>query len=188
MKIEIVHVLIILAILGGCKDNSQIPPEPYENKNLITNPTFQFYGDPSLQCWTVADDMSVQFSNDIPSGGSGNSLVLFNQIGAADAWPSNCIYTSISPPAGLHVYRISVLGKKKFDVGGLVLVDRNRPESVNAPPFAVLEIADTNWKLYSYTDTMRTTPSDTIFISLTGGSSENGGITYLNTCKLEKLD
>ncbi len=184
----VVSLFIIFAAFVGCSKNSPFSPQPFDGRNLIANSTFWAHGVPSLDGWTVPHDTPVQFSNDIPSGGSGSSIILYNLPGPSHPWPYSTIYTTILPPVGLHVYRISILGKLADDIGGELSVDRNRPESAHSWSFALLEILDTNWTSYSHTDTMRIAQADTIFISLTGGSGEYIGRTYLNTCKFEILD
>lgn len=155
--------------------------------NLISNSTFEINGIPSLVGWTIPDSGFVLFSNDVPPGGSGASIILAIRHGVSYAWPSNHIYTLVIPPVGAHAYRLSFMARKQ-DMGGEVFVYRNRPSNQNTEPSMSQYVATGNWTLYSQTAMLSTNAGDTIFVTMTGGSGEYSGITYINTCRFELLN
>jgi hypothetical protein len=181
-------IVLFLALLVGvsCKETTT---GPISGVNLLSNSTFEINGLPSFQGWIVPDTSVVHFSTDIPSAGSGRSVV-FGIGSLGDPWPSNSIYAAITGLSGTHQYRLSVFGKTDRIISGGVFAYRNRPLAGNSIPFSSLLIADTVWASYSYRDTLSVTPRDTIFINITGGVAEVVPLTsiYFNTCTFEKLD
>lgn len=188
---NIIILALFMCVDIGCRDSGTSPvaeTNPTPGTNLISNPTFETHGVPSMSGWTVPDTHAVHFSNDVPPEGSGSSIVLYLRQGVAYSWPFNSVYTTVIAPIGIHAYRLSFLAKRRDDMGGDIFVCRNRPGNNNAMYFRAISIVDTNWTLYSHTDTLQTAATDTIFITINGGSGEYSGITYVNTCKFEILD
>jgi hypothetical protein len=188
MKNWIIVLVAILVLSGGCQNELVGPPAPPQGENLIKNPTFQLFGFPSLWGWTASDSSVVQFSNVIPVGGSGWSILLHIRQGADPGGFYNAIYATAIVPVGTHSYRLSFFGKKQGEMGGDVSVYRNRSGGGNAEMVSLLSIVDTSWATYSSTDTLTTLPGDTVMIMISGGSGEYDGTTYLNTCRFERLN
>ena len=141
----------------------------------------------SLSSWVIPDTSTVHLSKDVPAGSSDCSFVLHLKQGYSSFWPNNSIYKMIPIDPGTHVYRLSFLGKKKGEMGGEVFVHRNHPGSGNAMLFASISIVDTSWSSYSFPDTLTTVPSDTIFLTISGGGGEYDGTTYVNTVTFQKI-
>ena len=158
---------------------------PTNGGNLLTNSTFEIAGHPSLMGWNVADTSVAHFSKDLPTGGSGSSIVMHAAWFAP--WPDNSIYTAVIPQTGSHVYTLSIFAKDT-GVGGVVSVYINRPGSPNSSSAATLRANDSSWTYYSQTDTISTSPGDTIFVAISGGGTELlAGTTYFNTCRLVEV-
>lgn len=168
-------ILLLLWPISGCKNTGT---ESSTDQECVS----------SLSSWIVPDTSVVHLSQDVPSGSSECSFVLHLKPGYSLPWPDNSIYKTITVPSGTHLYLLSFFGKKKGEMGGGVFVHRNRPTSANAMLFATIAIVDTFWRVYSYTDTLSTVPSDTIFVTISGGGGEYDGTTYINTVKFDRLD
>ena len=150
--------------------------------NLLANSTFETGGHPSLIGWNVADTSVVHFSNDLPTGGSGSSIVMHAAWFAP--WPNNSIYCSVIPQTGSHKYTLSVFAKNT-GVGGIVSLYINCPGRSNSSSAATLRASDSSWTYYSQTDTISTSLGDTLFVAVSGGGTELlPGTTYFNTCRL----
>jgi len=170
-----VFILLVLFSVVGCKDAGTVSSTDQECVS-------------SLSGWIISDTSVVHLSEDVPSGSSDCSLVLLLKQGYSLSWPDNSIYKTITLPSGKHLYRLSFFGKKKGEMGGDVFLHRNRPVGENATLLANISIVDTLWSSYSFTDTVTTILSDSIFVTVSGGGGEYGGTTYVNTVKFEKLD
>jgi hypothetical protein len=158
---------------------------PTNGGDLLSNSTFQIGGIPSLAGWNVPDTSAAHFSNDLPAGGSGSSIVMHAAWFAP--WPSNSIFATVLPHAGSHQYTLSVFAKDT-GVGGSVILYLNRPGSPNASTAAFLRANDSSWTYYAQTDTMTTSPNDTLFVVIHGGGTELlTGTTYFNTCRLVEV-
>ena len=176
-------IIILLVLTVSCKDTGT---GPSSEVNLVVNSTFELNGLPSLHDWIVSDTSVVHFSTDVPARGKGYSLVFH-----ARSLPGyNSIYTAITGVGGRHRYRLSAFGKADRIPWGAVHAYRYEPSTGNSAPFGSLEIADTVWTFYSHTDTLSTTPTDTIFIEITGSVRPIIPLTsiFFNSCKFDKLD
>lgn len=182
------QLFIILIVVGfGCKDNGTGPTTII---NLIPNSTFESNGIPSLNGWyewNESDTSIVDFSSDVPSGGGGFSVRF--QARQYAPCPNNSVYAKVTTSSGNHRYRLSVYGKRN-GVGGSISVYVGYPPcEVDHDHFVTVPITDTVWTLYSFSDTLRTVSTDTIYVLLFGGGTEiTDGTTFFNTCKFEKLD
>jgi hypothetical protein len=177
----IIPILMYLAL--SCNETTT---GPVNEPNLLSNSTFDSSGIPSLRNWIVSDSSAVHFSSSVPLGGSGHTIVL--QAQWFGPWPNNSIYQAVVAPAGTHIYRLSVFGKRT-GVSGEVVVSRNRPTEGNSTNFILLSIADTAWTFYSRIEAVTATTNDSFFVTLSGGASERlAGTTFVNTCRLDKLN
>lgn len=182
MKNQTIIFLLILIVGLSCKN---IPTEPTE-VNLLTNPTFELNGAPSLHGWIVSNSAVVQFSNDVPHYGSGRSII-FKSWGKSPPL-SNSIFAMIPAPAGTHIYRLSIFGKKSGVVGGLVYIGCNLRSNATAEYYSSIPVVDSMWTFYSKIDTLTTDVSDTLFVVMNGGSAcTESGSTHFNTVKFDKL-
>jgi hypothetical protein len=186
MKIKLLIAFSLLIAANGC---DQITTEnlPPAGSNLLHNPTFDSNGTPSLQDWTVPDTGYVHFSSDAPFGGSGHTIAVTAHWFAV--FPAGMVYQSVLPSLeGTHQYRLSVYGKR-WGIPGSLWLTINRPSDINSVLRMSIPISDTVWTFYVRTDTITTHSNDSLFVVIDGGNTEiAAGITYFNTCKLEKLD
>ena len=186
MKNQTIILLFLLLPGLSCKETIT---GPTSGGNLLTNPTFEWNGVPSLYGWTVSDTTGLQFSKDVPPGGSGQSIALPPM--GIPPFPEGALYQTIPAPVGTHRYLISVFGKTTgFFFGGMGIV-LNRPGNNNVTFFPGIAVTDTIWKFYSRVDTINAVSGDTIFVTILGGACEACPITpttIFNTCKLEKMD
>ncbi len=168
----------------SCKESTTGPSQGVGN--LLTNPTFEENGVPSLHGWVVPDSSIIHFSTDIPPDGSGHTITLDAHWYAP--WPYGTIYQIVIPVAGTHKYRLSVFGRR-VGVGGLILAYFRRPSATGSALRFQLTISDTVWAYYSLTDTITTSATDSLFLTITGGGTEvRAGTSYFNTCRFEELD
>ena len=183
MKIIVLFTSMAVTLVSGCKESTT---GPTSTANLLTNPRFEQNGKASLTGWTVVDSSGVQLSNDVPPGGSGKSIVVYPSW--LPTWPIGIIYQAIPASPGTHVYRLSVFGKKAGISGG-VAVRLNRNDNYPASGwFPGIAISDSVWTSYSQVDTVTASPGDSLFFAvLTGACELCQGLTYLNSCSLEKL-
>ncbi len=183
MKLLIL-VLINLVLLSSCKESTT---GPSLNVNLLTNPTFEQNGTPSFHGWTVVDTVGVELSADIPSNGSGRSIIVHPSW--LPTWPIGIAYQVIPASAGTHFYRISVFGKRSGVSGGIA-VRLNRPDNNPAQGwFPGIAIVDTVWTFYSQINTITASAGDSLFFAVRTGACELCfGSTFLNTFSFEKLN
>lgn len=180
--LTLVGILLLFSL--GCTDSGT---EPSVGVNLLVNPTFQLNGAPSLHGWIVPDTSVARFSNDVPLFGSGHSIVL-RSWGRSPMF-SNSIFAMIPANDGTHRYRLSVIGKKRDVVGGLVTVGINLRSAAMARYHGSIVIEDSAWTLYARIDTISTTVQDTLFVVISGSiSCTEFGSTHFNTCRFERLD
>ena len=187
-------LIILFFLLPGLSCTETIIG-PSSGANLLTNPTFEWNSVPSLYGWTVSDTTGMQFSTDVPPGGSGKSILL-PPMGFPES-PEGAVYQIIPASEGSHKYMISVFGKTTesflathFFLGSVGIV-LNRPGGSNTTNLPGITVADTMWKFYFRIDTINAVAGDTIFVTISGGACEVCPIaatTSFNTCKFEKLD
>ena len=181
MKTQTIFFLVCLLFTVSCKETIT---GPSSGTNLLTNSTFEWNGIPSLHGWIVLDTAGVQFSTDVPSGGSGRSIIVHPSW--LPTWPIGIVYQTIPAFVGTHRYLISVFGKKNGVSGG-VRVGLSQPQGIQWK--GGIGVPDTAWTFYSSVDTITAGSGDSIIVAISTGACEIClGTTYLNTCKLEKLD
>lgn len=183
MKTQTVIMLVCLSFIGTCEK----PTDAGLGHNLLTNGIFEWNGVPSLHGWVVSDTSGVEFSTDVPTGGTKRSITVHPSW--FPTWPIGIIYQSIPAFVGTHRYAISVFGKK-IGVSGGVGVSLNRPHSNQWKGWlSGITISDTSWTYYSSADTITAGVGDSIFIAiLTGACEVCYGTTYFNTCVFMTLD
>lgn len=184
MKSIFSSVLLLVIVMPGCRHSTTGPTEI--TGNLLVNPSFEANGMPSLQGWTVSDTSNVHFSAEMPTSGSGHTIVLSARWFAP--WPNGANYQMLSPPAGTFRFRLSVYGKR-IGLGGGVDVNLGSPLDTNSVLRMSLNVRDTLWAFYSISDTMTVRPNDVLYVTISGGGTEIvAGTTFFNSCTLEKLN
>lgn len=187
--------LILYIVAAGsflfirCSREEKSIVNPPDENNLITNSSFEFNNNPSLDYWsdTSADSSYVSFSRDAPTDGGNYSIRLKNEW----TFPGTIVYYVI-PPAGTHRYRLSVYAKAKrhtptsFAGGYMSLI---QVSSGNSTVEKYLRFTDTTWTSGSLIDTLSTTSSDTLIIQLQGNIDQwSYGDILFDLCTFEKLD
>ena len=183
MKKIIFTCLVFLAV--NCKEKSD-PVTSGINEagvDLLANPTFEVNGQPSLADWIVPDTSAVHFSNDIPSGGQGNSIILHTYAGN---FPGTSIYKYITGAKGTHRYQMSCWAKRS-GTGGYFSVYIKQGNTISLCPQLHIAIAETSWTSFSLEDTLTTSTHDTLLAFVSGGFVFlYPGTTYFNSCMLKR--
>jgi hypothetical protein len=173
----------------SCKKSENAVAAPPTDANLIVNSSFELNGAPTLQGWNSnsVDTSYVNFSNDAPSGGGSYSVRLRN------GWTvRSTIWYCFMPPIGTHPYRLSVWAKAMrsnalVEAGGdVILMTRNG--GVSNPPKSI-HFADTTWATGSLIDTLTTSSTDSVVVTLRGNIDQSSaGYVLFDLCRFEKLD
>ena len=179
--IRLFLLLIFAAVQHGCSKSN--PVNPSIGGNLLTNPSFELNGTPSLQGWrTSYTNTSIfSFSSDAPSGGGKYSISI------EVLWaPPYTVKQTVPAIAGNHQYRLSVWGKKSEIVGGNLSFYLRRPDSTLLRKW--VRIVDTTWTEYSIIDTLYAVSGDSLMVSVDGGFSQiRPGKTFYDLCTLEQI-
>ncbi len=142
--------------------------------------SFEKDNKPSLQQWEVRDTAVVKFREDVPQNGDKYSLYLEGHWG-----PPVILKTAVPSIAGLHNYRLTLMGKKD-KLNGTAWFGINKDSAFKS---SSLQITSASWKKYSLEKTFDSKENDSIYIYLRGGFSEllKGGV-YFDMVKLEETD
>lgn len=160
--------------IDGC---GQFGTNPFTEAGLITNPSFEIFGQPSQKSWTDGGAI-VQ---DAPRGGGRWCLEM-----EATWFPAVNVSTTIPAPFGLHQYKFSVWGKYHGVIHGTARLMIKRADSMDFR--TSIGVTDTVWTYYTAVDTIRANPGDSLVVQLTGGASELlGGKTFFDLCELEEI-
>jgi hypothetical protein len=181
---KVIYLCLVLLFIS-CKKSNDAPTGPSPAIDFLSNSTFESNGNPSLAGWIVPDTSAVRFSSDIPSGGTGYSIVLQTQTGGV--WPGKSVYTNIIPSAGKHRYRLSCF-TKKTGTGGYCAVYLKRGSMMAICAQFNLSVIDTIWTNSTCEDTLTTVPQDTLIVNVNGGMMTfTAGTTYFNSCQFTKI-
>jgi hypothetical protein len=93
----------------------------------------------------------------------------------------------IRAPEGAHIYRLSVWAKDHFGGGQVSLGIKTSTTTIIV---GSITVSDTVWSDYAILDTVPTTASDSLGVSVVKGylqPAESGTSTTFDLCKLEKL-
>jgi hypothetical protein len=173
----------------SCKKSENAVAAPPTDANLIVNSSFELNGAPTLQGWNSnsVDTSYVNFSGDTPSGGGSYSVRLRN------GWTvRSTIWYCLMPPIGTHRYQLSVWAKAMRsnaleEAGGdVILMTRNGGVSSLRKS---IHFADTIWATGSLIDTLTTSSSDSVVVTLRGNIDQSSaGYVLFDLCRFEKLD
>jgi hypothetical protein len=181
-KLTIYATLFFVLINLSCKDNPTAPPI---GVNLITNPTFELNGSPSLWGWQIIDSTAVRITDVVPAGATGHSVLMLRGRGFGE----NLISTSVHTYAGRHVFKLSCWCKR-IGVSGIIYHQRNHDE--DTPQGNGITPSDTVWKYYSRIDSIPLNSNDSLFIQIVGpywvGSPTEYDTSWFFNPKFELLD
>ena len=175
--------IILLSFLTlSCTKSPTFPSSGSPTTQLLVNPTFQWKGVPSLYGWSKSDSLRLYYSNDVPPGGSGNTIVFL---------PTGTICEGIQQiiPAlpGTHVYRLTFFGKsQQLDAGANVNLHPSGRDVFIGNGGATAY--NTTWTFYSVVDTFTTVPGDSLYITVQEAGCEicePNASAYINSCMLE---
>jgi len=183
MKNRILFPLFILIIsvplIYKCDEDSITSPG--NDKNLITNPSFEENGDSSLAGWLDNMPSLVHFTADTPPNG-GNWAITIDVL-----WGSgNDVISTVKIPEGTHIYKFSFWSKYSDNPGyaEILLVAQDSVYQINR-----INVDSGTWKNYSISDTITSNSNDSLKVKLSGGfSSIAPGKTYFDLCTLELLE
>lgn len=179
-----------MLIIEGCQDSGSTSSSPQAEDDLLENNSFEVGGSPSLAGWLqYTNDISkVRPSDDVPPGGGNSSVSL------ANIWSSpGAIWQNLVAPSGTHRYELTVWAKASptsfpFLSGGYldILVKSSGGTWTRRKE---LHFSDSTWTWRQLSDTLTTSPADTIRIWLQGnfGQSSRGYVLF-DLCKFVKLD
>lgn len=163
MKRNLAIGIALLILAFGCKKDLPVPPAG----NLISNPSFDSAGHPSLQGWT---GNGYSFVNDVPPGGGPWSLQLQPQWmfeGYAETYVTgfsgNCnfkltCYAKAYSNGNFSGYGTISLRLKKQNIPWISLVTDS--------------VLNSNWQNYSLTANVSLQPTDEIIVHLSAGRTE----------------
>ena len=184
-------IILVFAVCGSmrCKKSENGVVTPPADANLMANGSFEINGVATLQGWSSNDgDTSyVNFSNDTPSGGGSYSVRLKN------GWTvRSTIWYSLKPPIGTHRYQLSVWAKAMrsnalVEAGGDVSLMTRTGGASSLHKY--IHFADTMWTTGSVIDTLTTSSTDSVVITLRGNIDQSSaGYVLFDLCRFEKLD
>ncbi len=175
MKIYIlVFILYPSFWFGGC---DQFAINPFTEADLLTNPSFEFFGQPSRVAWTDGGTIV----RDAPRGGGLWCLEI-----DATWFPALFVRTTVPAPVGFHQYKFSLWGKYHGAIHGGARLIVKRADSLDYR--SMIGVVDTVWTFYTTTDMISTNPGDSLIVQLTGGASELlSGRTFFDLCELEEI-
>lgn len=165
---------LIFIFVSGCKKSADIIVPPQEEIDIIQNFSFEVDGLPSIEGWSLLTNVSssISYSADVPPSGGSWSVVL--SVGDRVLVR---LRSSVSPPQGLHTYRLSVWAKSKGEPGKVRLL-------LNETELRTLIVTDSIWKFYSTLDTITTTPSDSLVVELDAGITSGFSQSFFDLCRL----
>ncbi len=177
MKINLLsYILAFAGILAGCDHLTELAPQQEE---LITNPSFERNGQPSLDGWTVDSNINITpvFSADVPSSGGKWSVVI-----AAGDRVMFMLHAHVTVPAGQHPYHFSIWGKCDGKSGYADL-------ALNGTRFRSISIVDTTWTLYEADDALEAVSGDEVTITLTshGSDGTNAPACWFDLCRFNVI-
>jgi len=167
-------VFLMGVVFICCSSFDQGIVNPTWNGNRITNPTFELNGMPSIYGWTLRDadssDMAIAlyFSNDIPSGERGYSVVIRN---LPFVGPERISQTVPAIP-GTHVYAFSIWSKSTTPLrsniwGGGFGFGLKKPDTTIA--MFTSTVFDSIWERRVFADTINALSGDSLVVALRGG-------------------
>ncbi len=173
-------ILTAVQLSGGCHQTTG--PEPLGGFNLLTNPSFEYYGSGSLNQWYPKDTTVLHFSSSVPPNGGSWSIAISN------TWfPGYAIRQTIPATPGSHVYRLSCWSKGDGVMGGFWLSVKKAGEIGSVVRKSQL-VVDSTWTYHAIVDTIAANDEDSLIVGLGGGAiGTTTGVTWFDLCSLEQL-
>ncbi len=164
---------VIVLFLASCKD--EVNSVDNSSGNLISNPSFEENGNPTLSGWTVSGE--VNFYQDAPPDGGKYSA------GIDAVWGKPYyISTTIPLTRGRYVYSFTCWAKANrlsSDISLYLISDSLASISSEV-------ISDTSWKSYNLTGIISAGLNDSMKIFLKGASSQLiASKTYYDNCSFK---
>lgn len=162
-----------LVIFSSCKDDVNSPGNT--DNNLISNPSFENMGNPSLEGWQTQG--TINFFQDVPPEGGSYSIGINSEWGPSD-------YAAYTIPAQKNkkIYNFSCWAKTKT-LPAEISISLVRDSILSTKSIVV---ADTVWTKYTIVDSLNISEGDSIRIFLKGSISQLlQAVTYYDNCRLE---
>ncbi len=179
-KLSFLFILTV-TMLAGCSESS--PTSPSASDNLLSNPSFESNGSPSLQSWSRLhiNTNVFSFSYEVPPGGGKYSVAINATWG-----PPYTISQTVPVTPGDHRYDFSAWAKK-VGFGGQLQLHLKRADSLQLLKSA--RVTDTTWAEYSIIDAISIENGDSLRAAITGGFSQlQTGTSYFDLCVLKQLE
>lgn len=218
LKIQRLFILIVACfILFTCKKDvspeipapPQPPPPTPASTNLVSNPSFENNGNPSLKNWYWLEATgsvsyffypidsalkwgAISYMQDAPSGGGNWSVLLDGSYGIFQSGSS--ISYIITGQSGTNIYKVTAWAKAvkgpfactpgNISFGKFSYSDwMNSFSNFKSVP---LDTTLNKWEKYSLTDTLTTTANDTIVVWLHVGCLSQKGQYLFDLIDVEK--
>jgi len=171
-NIKFIMMIALVLFFTSCKDDSN--PVIYDDVNLISNPSFEENGNPTLRGWEVSG--SINFYEDTPAGGGKYSVGINTVWGIPE-------YISVTVPVseGKRIFTFTCWSKAErlpSEISMHLIRDTIITNSF-------VTVSDSNWKSYTIVDTISVVRGDSLRIYLKGGSSQLlSSKTFYDNCIL----
>lgn len=153
-------MLALLAFTSQCEE----PTNGINSENLITNPSFEMDGQPSIDDWNylvIVGHEYYDFVKDTPPSGGGWSV----QVRSGRALEPGFVETMLSGINDEGIFELSAWMKSDREIfGGSILLTQTRDGNVIHSK--CLYLAPTEWARVSFRDTLDIDSSDTLHIKL----------------------
>ena len=162
-RLPIMLMLLVFAL--QCEDPGDIEPD-----NLITNPSFEMAGQPSIDGWNylvIVGNEYYDFVKDTPPGGGSWSV----QVRSGRALEPGFVETMLSGINDEGIFELSAWMKSAREIfGGSISLTQTRYGNVVHSKY--LYLAPTEWTRVSFRDTLDIDTSDTLHIKLFADSAD----------------
>lgn len=149
----------MLLILASC---TKSPTSSNSSGNLISNPSFELNGSPSLSGWSINDTGWVKVVSNAPLGKGSLSMWLSPSVGPEAGGVAT---TAITGQSGRSVYTLS--GWERNFAGwywGYVSIEQVRSGGrIFTDNF---DVSDSVWSMFSRADTLDILPGDSLLVTL----------------------
>ena len=134
---------------------------------------------PTRLGWLVDDTSLCSLINDAPTGGGNWSMKIYAE------WTfQHSARTTVAPSEGFHQFEFSVYGKIVKFHGTAVLYVKHADTLILRK---FVNITDTTWTRYSFSDTISITKPDSLVVVLEGGLTNLiVGYTVFDLCSLKQ--
>ncbi len=172
-------IICICFCMNSCNNSLSPPPVQKEDKNLISNSSFEEYGHATMQGWKFPDAPLLKFQKAAPPDGEFYSIVLKSRVDGA------VVSTMAGAVPGDHDYRLSVWGKVT-GLSGLMELYLQHNDSVKIRKS--VPITSDKWVNYVVEDSLSAVEGDSLMVILSGTNPKTPQpYTWFDVCRLEVI-